>query len=565
MFTRVTQLAIVLVAIVMFVVFDSGSSLMGQTNNGPGESGWEQSVGNSVTGIFGMYELVVNTSDETIGLQSNEILSEDKGCTVGGFSFYTMGPCDNCFTLPEEAISFLADTIELNFHVKHPVEMGDDGAPPTVLNRKDLDIFDLALVIAPRGYPEKEFPLAKVSVCDGTVLNADGFTRDMQNVTGKPTVLPYVLVVDDESGVTDSHNRFAMGSEEEVEVILSKYEDEDDDQTYDLYLVAGLGVSVENENYLTPKYYNPEFNRKAAWKVRVSPPGYNGPRPDALSMWNEDSPYTEHLVAVEVFDWQIDAKVYDGADFADAEQDEVYASSDIFSVSIEIPGMNSILPTVSGCYAGGKGTPDDPRVFLVPVANENNLPAGNYTGLAIVSDMRDPADSSAENRDILIERIDDEVTKKEIPGYTTYMSFSVNILEPTVPSCNNINGSIISIAVNSSVFPPPPRPVIIHDGDTVIFDVMAISAGGSGEIGRIEADYDYILPFRPDESKPPDSNMNGKYFCTFTRQFNLNDPAITPSQSILVAFQAADTCSPVTETVFARIALTIVANPPPTP
>ncbi len=561
MFTRITQLVIVLVAVVMFVAFDSGSSLHGQPNNGDGESEWEQALGNSVTGVLGMYELVVNTSDETIGLQSIETQYEKEGCIVSNLTFFTLGPCNDCFTLPEEAISFLADTIELNFHIKHPIELGDDGDPPSLSNRKDLDIFDLALAIVPEGYPIIEFPIAGVSAYHDAILNPDGFTRDLVNVIENPTALPYVLVVDDEeSGVTDNHNKFAMGSQEEVEVVFSKYLD--GEQTYHVYLIAGIGVGVENENYLNPKYYNPEFNRKAPWKVRVSPVSYSGPTPDVLSLWREDSPYIEQLVAVEVFDWQIDAKVYEGDDFADAEPDEICTASGIFSVSIEIPGMNSILPTVSGRCAGGRGTPDDPRVFLVPVANENNLSAGNYTGLAIVKDKRNPADSSAENRDILIERTDEyEVTKNEITEYVTYMPFSVIISEPAISACNAISGGIKSITINGHIISPPPTTIVIRDGDTVTFNVMAISAGGSGGIDRIEADYEYIPPCIPDDICLCDpAQTTGIYECTFTNKYTI-DPIRATKKSTSVVFSAVDRCSPETTTVIARIAIEIVENP----
>ena len=78
--------------------------------------------------------------------------------------------------------------------------------------------------------------------------------------------------------------------------------------SFDLYLTMGYGASATNLTRLTPKYYNPEFNRKAAWKVEVIPPEGDDP-PEMGNTWANGDTTTPYTVTVKVYDWQHDATV----------------------------------------------------------------------------------------------------------------------------------------------------------------------------------------------------------------------------------------------------------------
>ena len=68
-------------------------------------------------------------------------------------------------------------------------------------------------------------------------------------------------------------NKFAMGVTENFDAGFSLSEEI---LTFNMYLTMGYGFSAKKSERLMPKYYNPEFNRKAAWKVDVQPQNREG-------------------------------------------------------------------------------------------------------------------------------------------------------------------------------------------------------------------------------------------------------------------------------------------------
>jgi hypothetical protein len=328
---------------------------------------------------------------------------------------------------PSESIRFLA----LSFNLKHPFEPGDIGLPPKATNRRDLDIFDVAAVIVPTiGTLPTVFTFAFDSLYEGYVEEPDGYTLDIFELDLNIGAMPYVLVIDENDEIPIPSpvkwNKFAMGANADFEInfILSTTP-----FTYDLYLTFGYGAAAKKSTFLQPKYYNPEFNRKSAWKVVVTPPEGNDP-PSPSNTWLSTDNTTTQNVRVEVYDWQTGAVQTSETDYElEPDTTKVLEASEVTEVRIEILGMTADFAT-SG-IATGTGMPGDPLVFEIPIANENSLPAGTYPALVTVVDGREIGDPQMDDHDILI-HTDNGITLSYhfIPAYQTQQFFIATVVDP---------------------------------------------------------------------------------------------------------------------------------------
>jgi len=366
-------------------------------------------------GILGAYELTINPEKMSAELISMRTPTVGESFIVSGIAFFTITPCVDCLEIT--GIGYDMGNVELKFRIKHPFEPGVLSDPPSASNRRDLDVFDLAIVIKAENVPTTNYPLMGISAYTNLVANANGYTRELSNVISNQLALPYVLVIDDSIGGTSTWNKFAMGASEEFDVdfIVTL----GIPLHFDMYLTMGYGASAKKADRLNPKYYNPEFNRKAAWKVLANP----------LGMWVDNDAVMPVNVEARVFDWQIGATVYATPDdFANAPSDNIYALSNVESVSVEIPGMNDTLPSVTTPVTG-IGSPSAPFIFHVPVANENLLAAGQYIGIVKVKDTR-PVLTVADGRDIIIDTPDGiDLNRYEMPEYATYQTFKATVME----------------------------------------------------------------------------------------------------------------------------------------
>jgi len=396
----------------------------------------DQTGMNNSLGIMGAYQLSIDPSEMTAELITKRINAIGESYIISGMGYFVVSPCADCLTL--RGMRLDGGQIALTFKIRHPFDPGDPGQPPTAKNRLDLDIFDFAMVVVPLSATSVNYPLTDVNIYSDIVTNASGYTKELANLISDQAAMPYVLIVDNNEDTPPyTWNKFPMGAESSFDVLFNLISGAQ--LEFDLFLTMGYGASATRPDRLAPKYYNPEFNRKAAWKVEMR-------QPNPIL----DNPSITTNIEVLVYDWQTGATVYGAADFENAPTDNVYAASEVAKVSVEIPGMNSTLPSATS-PTDGTGMPDDPLVYVVPVSNENGLAPGTYTGIVKVTDERAPLPPD-QGRDFLIhsENGIDRINYS-IPEYATYQTFNVNVVH------EGITLSQIDFEMDG---------VIIHDSNT---------------------------------------------------------------------------------------------------
>jgi hypothetical protein len=420
-------------------------------------------------GVLGGYELTISLEPMTAELASMRTGSIGESYIVNGISYFTIAPCADCLKI--KSIAVTGDyLIQVTFMAAHPFDPGDVLKPPSAVNRLDLDVFDLALLVHPIDETPDIYTLTDKSVYTGILVDNSGYTTELANAIDDQTAIPYVLIIDDNADSTNTFNKFKMGAEVEFDVLFSPGEN----LYFNLYLTMGYGASAKKPQRLFPTYYNPEFNRKSAWKVVVSPP--NGDDPPVIgNTWNDSDNSTLFDVTVQVFDWQIGANV----DPELTNTDDVYAASEVTGVSLEIPGMNEALITTT-VEDSGSGAPDDPLVYTLSIANENLIAAGEYFGLVKVSDSRIPGESLVGGEtDTLVDSPDGiSLQWLNIPEFATYQTFPATV----VVGCGPITGSITT----------PVCPISgVSSGSSINFEASASSANGGDPVVLYEWDIDY--------------------------------------------------------------------------
>jgi len=326
-------------------------------------------------GLLGMYSLILNKEPIHVQLTPLRTLLLGESYLVSGLSFFSITPCPDCLQLDGFEV-YNEDTIKLLMSVKHPFNKGNTSEPPSAKNRLDLDIFDLALILNPRNGVFHEYPKMDVRIFDDIIINADGYTSEIAAVTGDRTLLPYKICYE-----SPGNNRFEMGfGYEPFELVLKPGEMLE----FDIFLTMGYGASAKKLQRLNPTYYVPEFNRKSAWKVIVLPP-------DIYNTWEAGDTTTKHDVTIDIYDWNHGFPI--DLNFPDpSKTDYLSASSDVNSVTVEVPGMTNLIVNAVSTDTSSNGW-DDPLTYVASFANENNLPPGEYTGLVKVKDSRIPSEA----------------------------------------------------------------------------------------------------------------------------------------------------------------------------
>ena len=333
----------------------------------------------SAIGLFGAFNLDISPDFTSAELTPMRISALGESFIVSGASFFTRTPCPDCLQLDSITV-YDADSVILGMSIKHPFPKGNTSEPPTALNRLDLDVFDLAFVLNPVGAAPTTYTQTGLAVFTQLMVNADGYTKELESITANAAAVPYKICYENAD-----NNRFAMGTGfQPFDVILSP----GPELRFEIYLTMGYGASATRKERLEPVYFVPEFNRKAAWKVEVTPP-------DIGDTWTSGDTTTEHDVIIDIYDWNHGATV--SGSFPDSyHTGRISASSNIDMVTIEVPGMTNSLVAASTTDTYTNGW-DDPMTYTASFANENDLIAGEYTGLVKVTDSRIPADSDEDD------------------------------------------------------------------------------------------------------------------------------------------------------------------------
>jgi len=367
-------------------------------------------------GILGANELTINPVEMTAELISRRIPYLGESYLVNGTSFFVTQPCSDCLEIEKIGVT-PEGYVELGFKARHPFEAGDPLEPPSGRNRLDLDIFDLVLIVVPLEKTPTSFSMMNTSVYDGLCPYADGYTRELETLISDSAACPYYLVVDDNEDGTYTFNEFSMGANQS----FSTYFDISSVLKFDLYLTFGYGVSAQRSIRLHPFYFNPEFNRKNAWKVEVIPP-------EPGETWTSDDNVQTRKVTVKVWDWQHGVTTIVNPP---VESSDIAFASDVSSVAIEIPGMCSALQTATEPVSGTGCDPDAPLIYELQIANENLLPEGEYLSVVKVTDERvPPSDIEPGMTDTLAHSSDGfSLEWHVIPEFATYQTFIAAVID----------------------------------------------------------------------------------------------------------------------------------------
>ena len=399
----------------------------------------------NAVGLLGAYELLINPETMTADLVAKRTTSAiGDSYVISGLPFFTLTPCQDCLKLTGVKLTTAGDAA-LSFSLRHPFKMGSMSLPPSAANRRDLDIFDVAMVIAPILGTATEYTLLG-KIYDGICVGPAGFTKELANLFTPPdnAAMPFFLVRDDSIDAVppvSTYNKFAMGTTKAFDVVFNL---DGGTLKFDMYLTFGYGAAArgaDKPSFLAPKYFNPEFNRKNAWKVAVTPP---------TEPWLDNQPAEEKNLEVKVWDWQQGAIVSTAVPYStETVKTKVYEASTVTKVEAEIFGdTGEALVATSGL-----GTPISPLIYDVPIANSLSRPAGDYIGIVKVSDSRTPAAAFTEGQDFLIDTPDGMALNNVLMSeFASYQTFTAEIIVgcgpivlgtvtgcPAAPILNNTN------------------------------------------------------------------------------------------------------------------------------
>jgi hypothetical protein len=434
---------------------------------------------------FGIFEVVIDPKTLTV-----EVAPTRKTSAIGTTfdadltQFLTVSPCMNCLKI--DGIRMVdVNQVEVGFAIKHPFA--------DITKRPDLHGFDVRGIILANG--NENFPLTNVALNESTevaaransdlLANPDGYTHHFVELANDPnyfdppklydaTINPYKNYFIDVSTPTfnpnnpSGYNVMKVGADWET-------------QNYIFYVWSGMdpidflfvadcayGQSATFQNRTYPYYFLPEFNRKEAWSVTVNQTGGHFQSGDTGSSVD---------FRVSVSDWQ--AGLVADPEFPNTSNlSGLSANSDVKNVSIEIPGISSLVE--KNTPDSGVGNFSDPYLFNMTVTNTLGASAGWYDGLVAVRD-----DLQGERGPIGIPETPAgfPYPGPEIYDYSTYQIFKVRV--------NGSQPEIVSHTYGSNIF----------EGDFVAFAITTSEPDGD----QVSYQWEQISPASPVGSFRDDS------------------------------------------------------------
>ncbi|MCD6217967.1 hypothetical protein J7L05_08930 [bacterium] len=362
--------------------------LIADSNNGAAIEG-------IATGLLGVYQIAID-----LGTMESEITPSRKLGSIGDIAlpdvtqYFISTPCGNCFNIDALGITD-EGWLDIVFKMKHPYQ--------ETSKRKDLDVFDVRGIMIFEGDttfnalphidldgdgfvdspPQGNFD--KLANADGYTFHYDNVALDLFGLDIEGSLNPYrnFFVENnpdpDYDGVFIPWHKMAQGSPFDKKHYLIKLDDGGETLNLIFVIEASYGQSAifsvpsgDPGSRLNPMYFNPEFNRKEAYDIRVDP----------IENLTAADLHSETTVTIHVEDWQNSQS----PDWNMEDPGSIRYRSNVASVYLSVPEISSTLYTTTTADSGN-GTHLNPYVFSFDVLNDQGALEGEYTGLVAVMDQ----------------------------------------------------------------------------------------------------------------------------------------------------------------------------------
>lgn len=336
---------------------------------------------------FGVFDIIVDTGKLSVSAVSKRHAAEiGESLELEIDQFLQSDPCADCLVISNIGLDE-DQRIVMDIGIRHPFE--------ETSGRLDLDVFDVRAILVVEGHTE--FP--QTTVGDDPLVgnfnfleNADGYTANFDDGpegSYPGNLNPYIdfFTEDDPSwdgiGEVIPNHRMGVGADYDLKRLFLNIEP---GQVIEFSLVIGANYgqsakrsvqSGEPGSRTNPTYYIPEFNRKEVYSIQAS-----------TGSVEFDGTSPELVFSFDALDWQAGAHIVQALD----NPDDISASSNILSVSLEIPelGYYSTNPD----HITGLGVPQE------PVNVRFSAPINRYSTFTYLAGIMDERNGSVEGLDM---------------------------------------------------------------------------------------------------------------------------------------------------------------------
>ena len=348
-----------------------------------------------VSGLLGVYQVTINLEN-----LKSEVTPARNLASIGDVAlpdvtqYFISTPCRDCFAI--ENIGLSSDNeLLITFKMKHPYTADSP--------RKDLDVFDVrGIMILPGSTEFTAIPYIDIDG-DGfvdaapkgafdTLVNADGYTYHYDDVAStlfgldiEGNLNPYRLFFTENNPDPDIDgspipwNKMAQGAPFDKKIYRIKYPDGGGSFSFVFVIESAYGQSAlfgippgEPGSRTNPMYFNPEFNRKEAYRVIVNP---------FTDIIGGDT-NSHAILTIMVEDWQNSQAP--GWDMQDPSS--IRYRSDVASVKLSVPDISNVLYSKT-VKDSGNGTRQNPYIYTFDVYNDQAAAPGDYIGLLAATDQ----------------------------------------------------------------------------------------------------------------------------------------------------------------------------------